>query len=72
MLVHLDAIKKVYNWLGSRLKLDIMPETRIDTVVSREKVAEFKYWFGRSHINTIMINSLMVQSIITTMTSMCM
>jgi len=48
MLVHIEAIKKVHSWLGSRLKLELMPESKIDTVVSREKVGAFKDWFGGS------------------------
>lgn len=44
MIVQIDAIRKVHTWLGSRLKLEVVPETTVDTVVSRDKVAAFKYW----------------------------
>lgn len=46
LIVQIDAIKKVHTWLGSRLKLELLPEAKIDTVVSREKVAAFKDWFS--------------------------
>ncbi len=46
LLVNIEGIKKVHTWLGGRLKLDIVPETKVDTIVSRERVNEFKEWFG--------------------------
>lgn len=46
LLVNVEGIKKVHTWLGGRLKLDVVPETNIDTTVSRERVNEFKEWFG--------------------------
>ena len=45
MLVHIDSIKKVHAWLGSRLKLELSPGTELDTIVSRNKVNDFKAWF---------------------------
>jgi DNA-binding LytR/AlgR family response regulator len=47
LLVHIDAVKKVHTWLGSRLKLELQPVTNTDTVVSRERVNGFKEWLGR-------------------------
>jgi DNA-binding LytR/AlgR family response regulator len=44
MIVQIDAIKKVHTWLGARLKLEVTPETGVDTVVSRDKVTAFKDW----------------------------
>lgn len=46
MIVQIEAIKKVHTWLGSRLKLEVSPETGLDTVVSRDKVTAFKDWLG--------------------------
>ena len=46
MIVQIEAIKKVYTWLGSRLKLEVAPETGLDTVVSRDKVTAFKEWLN--------------------------
>jgi DNA-binding LytR/AlgR family response regulator len=44
MIVQIDAIKKVHTWMGARLKLEIAPPTVMDTVVSRDKVTDFKDW----------------------------
>jgi DNA-binding LytR/AlgR family response regulator len=46
MIVQIDAIRKVHTWLGSRLKLEVAPETTVDTVVSRDKVTAFKDWLN--------------------------
>ena len=47
LLVNIDAIKKVHTWLGGRLKLEILPTTNAETVVSRERVNGFKEWLGQ-------------------------
>lgn len=46
MLVNIDGIKKVHTWMGGRLKLELSPDSSLDTTVSRERVIEFKEWFG--------------------------
>ena len=46
LIVQIDAIRKVYTWLGSRLKLELTPEAIVDTVVSRDRVNAFKDWFA--------------------------
>ncbi len=47
LLVNIEAVKKVYTWLGGRLKVEIAPATDAETVVSRERVNGFKEWLGR-------------------------
>lgn len=47
LLVNIDAIKKVHNWLGGRLKLELQPATTAETIVSRERVQGFKEWLGQ-------------------------
>lgn len=47
LLVNIDAIRKVHTWLGGRLKLEVVPVTQADTIVSRERVSGFKDWLGR-------------------------
>ena len=47
LLVNIDSVKKVYSWLGGRLKLELSPSTKADTVVSRERVNGFKDWLGQ-------------------------
>jgi DNA-binding LytR/AlgR family response regulator len=46
LLVNIDSIQKVHTWLGGRLKLELVPTTNVETVVSRERVNEFKDWLG--------------------------
>ncbi|HEV2483471.1 MAG TPA: LytTR family DNA-binding domain-containing protein [Puia sp.] len=47
LLVNIEAIRKVYTWLGGRLKLELAPPTQADTIVSRERVGGFKDWMGQ-------------------------
>lgn len=47
LLINIEAVKKVHVWLGGRLKLEIMPATNVETVVSRERVNGFKEWLGK-------------------------
>ena len=47
LLVSIEAIRRVHTWLGGRLKLELLPPTEADTIVSRERVNGFKDWLGR-------------------------
>ena len=47
LLVNIEAVKKVHTWLGGRLKLEILPNTTAETVVSSERVNGFKEWLGK-------------------------
>lgn len=47
LLVNIEAVSKVHTWIGGRLKLEIMPSIKADTVVSRERVNGFKEWLGQ-------------------------
>ena len=47
LLINIDSVSKVHTWLGGRLKLELLPSTRADTVVSRERVNGFKEWLGQ-------------------------
>lgn len=47
LLVNIEAVSKVHTWLGGRLKLELLPSTTSDTVVSRERVNGFKEWLGQ-------------------------
>jgi len=47
LLVNIDAISKVHTWLGGRLKLELIPASGSDTIVSRERVNGFKDWLGQ-------------------------
>jgi two-component system response regulator LytT len=47
LLVNIEAVKKVHTWLGGRLKVEVLPVTTAETIVSRERVNGFKEWLGR-------------------------
>jgi DNA-binding LytR/AlgR family response regulator len=47
LLVNIEAVKKVHTWLGGRLKIEILPTTTAETIVSRERVNGFKEWLGK-------------------------
>ena len=47
LLVNIEAIRRVHTWLGGRLKLEVLPATQADTIVSRDRVNGFKDWLGR-------------------------
>jgi two-component system response regulator LytT len=47
LLVNIESITKVHTWLGGRLKLELLPGTTAETVVSRERVNGFKEWLGQ-------------------------
>jgi DNA-binding LytR/AlgR family response regulator len=47
LLVNIEAVSKVHTWLGGRLKLELIPVSNSDTVVSRERVNGFKDWLGQ-------------------------
>lgn len=46
-LVAAWAIKSVYMYVGSKLKLELHPSPRQDVFVSIDRVSTFKEWFGR-------------------------
>lgn len=47
LLVNIDAVKKVYTWLGGRLKLELSIASTAETIVSRDRVNGFKEWLGQ-------------------------
>ncbi len=46
-LIHMDGIKDMISFSGSRLKIEMSQFDGDDVVVSREKVGEFKAWLDR-------------------------
>ena len=46
LLINIESVNKVHTWLGGRLKLELAPAIKADTVVSRERVNGFKEWLG--------------------------
>ncbi|MCP9751110.1 LytTR family DNA-binding domain-containing protein [Ferruginibacter sp. HRS2-29] len=47
LLLNINSISKVHTWLGGRLKVELaVPAHGNDTVVSRDRVNDFKEWLG--------------------------
>ncbi|MCB0521554.1 MAG: response regulator transcription factor [Lewinellaceae bacterium] len=47
MIVRPEAIVKISTWFNSRLKLEMGPPCEANTIVSRERVNDFKNWLDR-------------------------
>jgi DNA-binding LytR/AlgR family response regulator len=47
LVIHINAIKKVHTWLGGRLKVELHFTTSVETIVSRDRVNDFKQWLGQ-------------------------
>lgn len=49
MIIHIDAIQKITSYYNSRLSLKLQPEIGKETIISRERVNDFKRWLeGKS------------------------
>lgn len=46
-IVHIKSIQKIFSFFNNRLKLSLIPESKLDAIVSRERVKVFKDWAGR-------------------------
>ncbi len=46
-LVSIKSVKSIENFPGNRLHLELTPTFDKDSIVSRDKVAEFKDWIGK-------------------------
>ncbi len=44
IVIHIDAIHKIHTYFNSRLKLELVPRTDFEAIVSRERVGDFKSW----------------------------
>lgn len=44
IIVHFNAIDKIYNHLNGKLKIELNPQLNEEVFVSREKAQEFKSW----------------------------
>lgn len=45
--VNIDSVNKISSWFNSRLKIELLPKTEQDIIVSRERVKHFKLWLDR-------------------------
>ncbi len=44
IVVSIDSIHKIHTYFNSRLKLELLPRTDLEGIVSRERVGDFKAW----------------------------
>ena len=47
IITNLNAIKKIHTYFNSRLKLELAPNTALETIVSRDRVSDFKKWLDK-------------------------
>lgn len=45
-IVSVYSVKKAHNYFNYKVKLELVPKTPKDVVISRNKVSEFKQWFN--------------------------
>ena len=46
-IIALNAIEKVYQYFNFKIKVELKPHLKIETIVSRLKTADFKIWLNR-------------------------
>ncbi len=44
IILHVEAIHKIHSYFNSRLKLELLPVTDLEVIVSRDRVSNFKKW----------------------------
>lgn len=47
IITNLQAIRKIHTYFNSRLKLELSPNTELETIVSRDRVSDFKKWLDK-------------------------
>ena len=45
--ISIDSVSQIHDYFGNRLLLHLKPESEKESIVSREKVADFKLWLGK-------------------------
>ena len=46
-IIHIQSVAKIFTYFNHRLKLELKPESKVEAIVSRERVKEFKAWLDR-------------------------
>ena len=47
IITHINAIHKIHTYFNSRLKVELLPKTDFEAIVSRDRVGGFKDWLDR-------------------------
>ena len=46
-IIHIQSVAKIFSYFNHRLKLDLKPESKVEAIVSRERVKDFRAWLDR-------------------------
>lgn len=46
-IIHIQSVSKIFAYFNHRLKLELRPESKVEAIVSRERVKDFKAWLDR-------------------------
>ena len=46
-IVHISSVTKIYSYFNHRLKVELQPSSKVEAIVSRERVKAFKNWLDR-------------------------
>jgi DNA-binding LytR/AlgR family response regulator len=46
-IIHIQSVSKIFTYFNHRLKLELKPASKLDAIVSRERVKEFKSWLDK-------------------------
>ncbi len=46
-IIHIQSVSKIFAYFNHRLKLALQPESKVEAIVSRERVKDFKAWLDR-------------------------
>ena len=46
-IIHIQSVAKIFTYFNHRLKLELQPESKVEAIVSRERVKAFKAWLDR-------------------------
>ena len=47
IITRINAINKIHTYFNSRLKLELLPKTELEVIVSRDRVGDFKEWLDK-------------------------
>jgi len=45
-IIHIQSVTKIFAYYNHRLKLELKPQSKVDAIVSRDRVKAFKAWLG--------------------------
>ena len=46
-LLNIESIRNIHTWFNSRFKIELIPNSEEDIIVSRERAKDFKLWLDR-------------------------